>query len=108
MYQDVLDALNASKTARQHLNAMEKLYKSSDADPHLQALIANFGSELVRWLSDIKKLSNQKTVTTVQKQNNVAKAQAARAHQFIPSAHLPDGTVLPTVTSLIAYCQSKI
>ncbi|HBL7007453.1 TPA: hypothetical protein LSH92_002632 [Citrobacter koseri] len=108
MYQNVLDALNASKTTRQHLNAMVKLHDSSASDPRLQTLIAQFGKELEGWLRDMKKLASQKMTTELQKQKNVARAQAARANTFIPSAPLPDGTVLPTVAALVAYCRSKI
>lgn len=107
MYQDTLDALNANKTTRQHVNAMKDLYNRV-TDPKLKTLIVTVGSEFERYLQDMKELANRKTQSSVSKKNNVAKAKAAREMKFIPSAPMANGKVAPSVTVLIDYCNSMI
>lgn len=108
MYQDVLDALHASKTTRQHINAMEKLHKNCAADPDLQKLIYAFGSQLQEWLSSVNKLAKQKNPNGTINQLSAAKAKAVKAQAYIPSAP-PTGTLMhPTVAALLTYCKSKI
>lgn len=108
MYRDVLDALNACKTTRQHMNAMEKLYKSSAADPRLQALIKEFGEALAGKLLKEQSRANQKAPTKIQKQIHVARAKAERAHKFVPSAPAAGEKMPPAVAALIDYCKSRI
>ena len=107
MYQETLDALNANKTTRQHVNKMKDLYIRA-TDPKLKALIGAVGSELEGYLQDMKKLAKQQTQSPVSKQNNVAKAKAARKMKFIPSSPMANGKVALSVTGLIDYCKSVI
>jgi hypothetical protein len=107
MYQETLDALDTNKTTRQHLNAMKDLYDRA-TDSKLKALIGAVGSEFEGYLQEMKKLANRQTQSPVSKQNNVAKAKAARKMKFIPSSPMADGKVALSVTALIDYCNSMI
>ncbi|HDT5122357.1 TPA: hypothetical protein QHS71_002211 [Escherichia coli] len=107
MYQEVLDALNEEKTTRQHINNMKKFFDRAK-DLQLKKLIGAVGSEYENWLVQIKKLANQKTHNPISKQQNAAKAAAARSKTFIPSKPMEDGKVPLSVSVLIVYCNSKI
>ncbi|MGE1734014.1 hypothetical protein [Enterobacter hormaechei] len=107
MYQEVLNALNEAKTTRQHVNKLKKLFDRA-TDPKLKRLIGAVGSEYKNWLEGFKKLANQKTISPISKQQNVAKADAARKMKIIPSMPMKDGTVPLSVSVLIAYCNSMI
>lgn len=107
MYQEVLDTLNENKTTRQHINKMIKLFERA-TDPKLKELIGAVGSEYEQWLAKLTKFANQKTHSPITKQQNAAKAKAARAKTFIPSQPMDDGKVPLSVSALIAYCNSMI
>lgn len=107
MYQEVLDALNEEKTTRQHVNKIKYFFDRA-TDLKLKKLIGAVGFEYEKWLEDFKKLANQKTNSPNSKQQNVAKADAARKSKFIPSMPMKDGTVPLSVSVLIAYCNSMI
>lgn len=107
MYQEVLDALNEEKTTRQHMNKMKKLFDKA-TEPKLKKMIGAVGSEYEKWLKSFTKLANQKTYSPIIKQQNVAKAEAARKQKFIPSIPMKDGTVPLSVSALITYCNSMI
>ncbi|EAO6613983.1 hypothetical protein ID251_004680 [Salmonella enterica] len=107
MYQEVLDALNEARTTRQHVNKLKELFDRA-TDPKLKEMISAVGSVYEKWLEGFKKLANQKTNSPISKQQNVAKADAARNMKFIPSMPMEDGTVLLSASVLIAYCNSMI
>ncbi|MFV6584494.1 hypothetical protein ACNPHE_24965 [Klebsiella pneumoniae] len=107
MYQEVLNALNEAKTTRQHVNKLKELLDRA-TDPKLKKLIGDVGSEYENYLKVFKKLANQKTISPISKQQNVAKADAARKMKIIPSMPMKDGTVSLSVSVLIAYCNSMI
>ncbi|HEE0143493.1 TPA: hypothetical protein R8G72_004500 [Citrobacter youngae] len=86
---------------------MKELFDRA-TDPKLKKLIGAVGSEYEKWLEGYKKLPNQKTNSPISKQQNVAKANAARKMKFTPSMPMEDGTVPLSVSVLIAYCNSMI
>lgn len=102
MYQDVLDALNASKTVAQHEKALHDLY-SRATDATLKQYILDVVVLVQSINKAISAKANNKNLTQTQRKTAAAEAKDDKAKQFILA-----NSQVECVKKLIDYCLSNI
>ncbi|MBW4238047.1 hypothetical protein JRY02_05110 [Enterobacter roggenkampii] len=102
MYQDVLDALNTSKTAAQHEKTLKSLY-SIATDQKLKQYIHDVGILVRSLIVAMTEKTKNKNFTAAQRKAAAESAKADKARKFILADSQND-----YVKTLIDYCQTNI
>lgn len=102
MYQEVLDVLNANKTAGQHEKALQNLY-SRATDTTLKQFIQDVGILVSSVIKAMSAKVKNKNLTALERKVAAEAAKEDKAKKFILADSLDD-----RVKKLITYCQSQI